>query len=379
MFGSPFFDCESFGGERRFGLGGRPLGPDGVPLERQVSLPGLTRNAARNASILGSAPRLPDVGRVDGAPLARVSPAPAGVALDGRRREVGRADREKATPVSEVTSTRGTPVPRMPLVSPGPRRAAAPGAGERIVTSGPGSRQLAGLFDSGAGATFLTSAHGRLWPHRGVGSISATDAQGNLFVAHGGAALWGRMRTADGRDVVKLVSKRAYVSDSVAESPIAYSDMCDVGWRFVDSFDSSPSLVDHVGDSVALTRDGDGHLWLEFDVTAAPSSAPDQSAAGLPVGDAQVGDGAWADAPFDGPGDTRAAAVPTRTPLRPRRPGGAGPGFTWPGMPPAGWSSDGSSATDGPAQPRRSADVGDSPVGDPAKAGAPASGVAAGV
>ena len=61
------------------------------------------------------------------------------------------------------------------------------------------------------------------------------------------------MRTADGRDVVKLVSKRAYVSDSVAESLIAYSDLYDVGWRFIDSFASLPSLVDRDGDSVPLS------------------------------------------------------------------------------------------------------------------------------
>ena len=152
-----------------------------------------------------------------------------------------------------------------------------------------------------------------------------------------------------------------------------------MGWRFIDSFASLPSLVDRDGDSVPLSRDGDGHLWFDFDVTAAPSYGFDQSDVGLSVGDAQVGDGAWADVPFDGTSETRATAVPTHTTLRPRRPGGAGPGFTWPVVPPAGWSSVGSSATTGPAQTRKAADGGESRVGVPAKAGASASGVATGV
>ena len=74
-----------------------------------------------------------------------------------------------------------------------------------------------------------------------------TVAQGNLLVACGGAARWGRLRTADGQVFAKLVSKRAYVPDSVEESPIAYSDMHDVGLRFVDAFDSPPSYVDRIG------------------------------------------------------------------------------------------------------------------------------------
>ena len=61
------------------------------------------------------------------------------------------------------------------------------------------------------------------------------------------------MRTADGRSIVKLVSKRACVSDSVAGSLVAYLDMHDVGWRFVDALDSPPSLVDRVGDRANLT------------------------------------------------------------------------------------------------------------------------------
>ena len=34
---------------------------------------------------------------------------------------------------------------------------------------------------------------GNLWPHRGNDFIKASDAQGNLFVAHGDVAFWGRM------------------------------------------------------------------------------------------------------------------------------------------------------------------------------------------
>ena len=127
------------------------------------------------------------------------------------------------------------------------------------------------------------------------------------------------MRTADGREITKPVSKRAHATDTVAESPIAYSDMHEVGWRFVDAFYSPPSLVDRVGDRAALTRDGDGHLWLEFDVAAAPPTGADPNAAGLQVGDERDGDGDWADVPFNGTGATRAAAVPSRTPLLPRR------------------------------------------------------------
>ena len=78
------------------------------------------------------------------------------------------------------------------------------------------------------------------------------------------------MLTAGGRDISKVVFKRAYVSDSVAGSLIAYSDMHEEGWRFVGASDSLPSLVDRVGERAALTRDGDGRLWLEFDVAAAP-------------------------------------------------------------------------------------------------------------
>ena len=147
---------------------------------------------------------------------------------------------------------------------------------------GPCSRQLVSLFNSGAGTAFLTSAHGRLWPHCGSDSITASDAQGNLLVR--GAWGCGTLEAdADrrGRDIAKLVPKRAYVSDSVAGSLVAYSDMYDVCWRFVDAFDSPISLVDRFGDRVALTRDGDGHLWLEFDVAAAPSTGADPAAAGL--------------------------------------------------------------------------------------------------
>ena len=186
-------------------------------------------------------------------------------------------------------------------------------------------RQLAGLIDSGAGATFLTSAHGRLWPQRGSDSIAASDAQGNFFVARGGAALWGRLRTADGRDISKLVSKRAYVSGSVAEGLIALSDMNDVGWRFVEGFDSPPFLVECVGDGVVLTRDGDGHLWLEFDEAAAPLTGTDPAAAVLLEGEKRDRDDDWADVPFHGTAAPRAAAVPskvtvTSTAARRRRP-----------------------------------------------------------
>ena len=58
--------------------------------------------------------------------------------------------------------------------------------------------------------------------------------------------------------MAKLVSRRAYDSDSVAKSLIAQSDMHDVDWRFVDAFDSPTSLVNRVGDKVVLTRDATG-------------------------------------------------------------------------------------------------------------------------
>ena len=313
--GSVPLDCVPTDGERHFGLDGLPVGPDGKPLVRGVPEVGRVRLDRRCASVLQSAPRLSEAawlsgegseesGRREGTAMAAAAEIEAAETLEAEAAGAAATWRAKAAhlPVGEDASTARART----STSTRARRSAA---------------RLVGLLDTGAGSTFLTTTHGTRWRHRALETVTAADAQGHPFIARGGEALWGTLTTVDGRAITEMVARKAYVADSITESLIAYPALYDAGWHLVDSPVSAPVLEHRGGAVVELTRDGDGHLWLEFEVAEAPAAADSRE---IPDADDER-----CLRPFSGAAPARALAVPSSSPGRPRRPGGAGPMFQW--------------------------------------------------
>jgi hypothetical protein len=144
-------------------------------------------------------------------------------------------------------------------------------------------KRKATLLDSGASTTFLTTASARAAQLEGNVRVKVSDAQGKVFNAYGGGALFGMIKDKDGEWRKEQVAINAYESPAFADDLLSWPSLKKLGWtlrsgpREGNDFLTSPDNRHY-----PLTSDSAGLLFLDISLCPRGSSARSTARVDIP-------------------------------------------------------------------------------------------------
>jgi hypothetical protein len=139
------------------------------------------------------------------------------------------------------------------------------------------------MVDSGASDTFLTTASARAAQLEGNVRVTVSDAQGKVFNAYGGGALFGMIKDKDGEWRKEQVAINAYESPAFADDLLSWPSLKKLGWtlrsgpREGKDFLTSPDNRHY-----PLTSDSAGLLFLDISLCPRGSSARSTARVDIP-------------------------------------------------------------------------------------------------
>jgi hypothetical protein len=129
-------------------------------------------------------------------------------------------------------------------------------------------------LDSGASETFLTTASACAAHLEGKVRVKVSDAQGKVFTAYGGGALFGKIKDKDGVWHKEQVAINAYASPAFADDLLSWPSLKKLGWTLHSGPQEGDDFLMSPGNRhYPLTSDAAGLLFLDILLCPRESSA----------------------------------------------------------------------------------------------------------
>jgi len=130
----------------------------------------------------------------------------------------------------------------------------------------PGHFRMRIMLDSGATVPLLTTTTGDMWGGQRTHRVSAVDAQGHTFIAHGGSPLAGRLADEAGQLHDEVLADDAFVADTLTSDLLGLPALKRRGWGLESppGMESLNVLISPTtGRRYPIELDDTGHMFLE--------------------------------------------------------------------------------------------------------------------